>query len=132
MMQRVFSSSYDRNTICCNNYLMISIVKAYTIAVAKKKKAMKALIALNQKTLEIEQEIDLYCIYIYLYVLLLSIQIQSCNWRENAILSLNFIAKYSINRHQLSSVIPYDTDLLSFFLLSINLRFDKNKPNVEP
>ena len=93
---------------------------------------MKALIALNQKTLEIEQEIDLYCIYIYLYVLLLSIQIQSCKWRENAILSLNFIAKYSINWHQLSSVIPYDTDLLSFFLLSINLRFDKNKPNVEP
>ena len=46
-------------------------------------------------------------------------------------LSLNFIAKYSINGHQLSNVIPNDTDLFSFFFLGINLRFDKNKPDVE-
>lgn len=45
-MQRVFSSSYDKNKIHCNDYLMISIIKAYSIAVAKKKKnATKALIA---------------------------------------------------------------------------------------
>jgi len=34
----VFSSSYDKNKIHCNDYLMISIIKAYSIAVAKKKK----------------------------------------------------------------------------------------------
>ena len=48
MMQRVFSSSYDRNKIHCNDYLMISIIKAYSIAVAKKKNATKALIAASR------------------------------------------------------------------------------------
>ena len=28
-------------------------------------------------------------------------------------------------------MIPFDTDLFSFFFLGINLRFDKNKPDVE-
>lgn len=92
---------------------------------------MKALIALNRKPLEIEQERDLYYTYIHLYALLLYTQIQSCKGRENVILSLNFIAKYSINWHQLFNLIPYATDLLSFFFLVINLRFDKNKPDVE-
>ena len=50
MMQRVSSSSYDRNKIHCNDYLMISIIKAYSIAVARKKKknATKALIAASR------------------------------------------------------------------------------------
>lgn len=97
-MQGVFSASYDRNKMCCNDYLMISIIKTCSIAVTKKKKkAMKALIALNRKPLEIEQERDLYYTYIHLYALLLYTQIQSCKGRENVILSLNFIAKYSIN-----------------------------------
>lgn len=107
---------------------MISIIKAYSIAVAKKKKMPQRHWL---QPLEIEQEIDLYCIYIHLYVLLLYIQMQSCKRREKVILSLNFIAKYSINWHQLSNVIPYDTDLFLFFFLGINLRFDKNKPDVE-